>query len=71
MEFGILAPESDREVAGGSVTRARATCLGCGTALPPERVRAQLAAQRGGGDAVFDEQGNRAGGNMAAQCPLM
>ena len=25
-------------------------------------MRAQLAAQRGGGDAVFDEQGNRAGG---------
>ncbi|MCY3932060.1 MAG: hypothetical protein OXH70_10090 [Acidobacteria bacterium] len=30
--------------------------------LPPERVRAQLSAQRGGADAVFDEAGNRVGG---------
>ena len=30
--------------------------------LPPERVRAQLSAQRGGADAVFDEAGNRIGG---------
>ena len=62
VEFAIFAPTADREVAGGTVARARATCLGCRTVLPPERVRAQLAAQRGGADAVFDEQGNRAGG---------
>ena len=62
VEFAIFAPTADREVAGGTVTRAKATCLGCRTVLPPERVRAQLAAQRGGGDVVFDEQGNRAGG---------
>ena len=62
MEFAIFAPTADREVTGGTVTRAKATCLGCRTVLPPERVRAQLAAQRGGGDVVFDEQGNRAGG---------
>jgi adenine-specific DNA methylase len=30
--------------------------------LAPERVRAQLAAQRGGADVVFDEQGRRMGG---------
>jgi hypothetical protein len=30
--------------------------------LPPERVRAQLAAQRGGADVIFDEQGRRTGG---------
>ena len=35
VEFGILTPESDREVAGGTVASARATCLSCGTALPP------------------------------------
>ena len=46
----------------GTVTRARATCLCCGTVLPPERVRAQLAAQRGGADVVFDAQGQRTGG---------
>ena len=35
-------------------------------ALPPERVRAQLAAQRGGADAVFDEAGRRVAVRKAA-----
>src|SRR5262245_30232091 len=30
--------------------------------LPPESVRAQLAAQRGGADVVFDTRGDRTGG---------
>ena len=34
----------------------------CGAVLPPERVRAQLAAQRGGADVIFDKQGGRTGG---------
>ncbi|GIW70822.1 MAG: hypothetical protein KatS3mg102_0364 [Planctomycetota bacterium] len=43
---------------------------GCGAVLPPERVRAQLAAQRGGADVVFDEgaahgRGAAAGGGDA------
>ena len=62
VEFGIFEPKADREVADGTVTRAKATCLCCQTVLPPERVRAQLAAQRGGADTVFGEQGNRTGG---------
>ena len=47
---------------GGTVTRAKATCVCCSAVLPPERVRAQLAAQKGGADAVFDEKGRRMGG---------
>ena len=62
VEFGIFEPKADREVADGTVTRARATCLCCRTVLPPERVRAQLAAQRGGADTVFNDDGNRTGG---------
>ena len=62
VEFEIFEPESDREVAGGTVARARAACVCCGAVLPPERVRTQLAAQRGGADVVFDDDGNRAGG---------
>ena len=62
VEFEIFEPESDREVADGTVARARATCVCCGVVLPPERVRTQLAAQRGGADAAFDEDGNRIGG---------
>ena len=44
------------------MTRARATCLCCGAVLAPERVRPQLAVQRGGADVVFDERGRRTGG---------
>ncbi len=54
VRFEIFEPKSDKEVPEGTVGRARATCLYCGTVLPPERVRAQLAAQRGGADVVFD-----------------
>ena len=60
--FEIFEPESDGEIAEGTVARARATCVCCGAVLQPERVRSQLAAQRGGADAVFDERGNRIGG---------
>ena len=47
---------------GGTVARAKATCLCCNMVLPPDRVRAQLAEQRGGADAIFDAKGNRIGG---------
>ena len=62
VDFEIFEPEADDEVAGSTVSRARATCLCCGTVLAPGRVRAQLAAERGGADAVFDARGNRIGG---------
>jgi len=62
IDFEIFEPESDAEVPTGTVTRAKAKCPVCGAVLPPERVRAQLAEQRGGADVIFDEQGNRIGG---------
>jgi len=62
VSFEIFEPEKDKEVTSGTVTRAKATCLCCGTVLAPERVRAQLSAQRGGADVIFDEEGNRTGG---------
>ena len=62
VEFEIFQPQSDREVANGTVARARATCVCCGAVLLPERVRTQLSAQRGGADVIFDERGNRVGG---------
>ena len=62
VEFEVFEPEADKDVHGGTVARARATCLCCGAVLPPERVRTQLAAQRGGADVVFDERGRRTGG---------
>jgi len=62
IEFEIFEPESDAEVPAGTVTRARATCPVCGAVLPPERVRAQLLAQHGGADVIFDKRGKRIGG---------
>ena len=62
IEFEVFEPQAEKEVYGGTVTRARATCLCCGAVLPPERVRAQLAAERGGADVIFDAEGRRTGG---------
>ena len=62
VQFEIFEPKTEREVRTGSVTRAKATCLCCGSVLPPARVREQLAAQRGGADVFFDEHGHRIGG---------
>ena len=60
--FEVFEPQTDREVRDGTVARARATCLCCGAVLPPERVRTQLAAHRGGADVIFDAAGRRTGG---------
>ena len=62
VEFEVFELEGDGEVRTGTVTRAKASCLCCGIVLPPERVRAQLAEQRGGADAIFDDKGKRIGG---------
>jgi adenine-specific DNA methylase len=62
VEFEIFEPKVETEVSGGTVTRAKAKCVCCGTVLAPDRVRAQLAAQRGGADVAFDTNGRRTGG---------
>lgn len=62
VEFEIFEPKTDKEVHGGTVSRAKATCLCCGNVVPPERVRTQLAEQTGGADVIFDSDGNRIGG---------
>ncbi len=62
VEFEVFEPKTENEVHGGTVTRAKATCMCCLTVLPPERVRAQLVAQKGGADVVFDDRGRRTGG---------
>jgi hypothetical protein len=62
VEFEIFEPKNEREVQNGTVTRAKASCPGCNMVLGPERVRAQLAGQRGGADVIFDDKNRRAGG---------
>ncbi|MBN9120463.1 MAG: DUF1156 domain-containing protein [Planctomycetes bacterium] len=62
VQFEVFSPKSEAEVRGGTVSRAKATCLCCGKVLAPNRVRAQLAEQRGGADVIFDANGKRTGG---------
>jgi hypothetical protein len=71
VEFDIIEPKSESDVRGGTVSRAKARCLACNVVLGAERVRAQLAAQRGGANVVFDENGRRlAGPRMLAVVTL-
>ena len=60
--FEVFEPAAESDVHTGTVSRAKATCLCCGTVLPPERVRLQLKRQRGGADTIFDDAGKRIGG---------
>jgi putative DNA methylase len=62
VEFEVFEPKAEKNVPAGTVTHAKAMCVACGAVLPPSRVRAQLTAQRGGGDVVFDSKGRSAGG---------
>lgn len=62
VDFEVFEPKTEKDVPGGTVTRAKATCVCCSVVLAPERVRAQLVAQRGGADVVFNEHGHRTGG---------
>jgi putative DNA methylase len=62
IELEVFEPKDENEVFRGTVSSARATCVACGSVLPQERVRSQLATQHGGADVVFGNDGNRAGG---------
>ncbi len=62
IEFQIFEPKSVVEVHSGTVSGAKAACPACNKPLAPDRVRAQLAAQHGGADVIFDKQGWRTGG---------
>ena len=62
VKFEVFEPTAESDVHAGTVSRAKATCLCCGTVLPADRVRLQLSEQRGGADTIFDEAGKRVGG---------
>ncbi|MBI3917898.1 MAG: DUF1156 domain-containing protein [Betaproteobacteria bacterium] len=62
VEFEMFEPKTEDDVPKGTVTRAKATCPCCARTLAPDRVRAQLTAQRGGADVQFDATGRRTGG---------
>ena len=58
----VFEPKESSDVQAGTTTRAKATCPCCNTTMSPERVRVQLAANKGGGDVIFDATGKRVGG---------
>lgn len=62
IEFEIFKPKKESDVMKATVARAKATCIRCNAVTPPERVRLQLVAQRGGASPVFDNSGQRTGG---------
>ncbi len=64
LEFDLYQPRTGSGVQRGTVASGRGTCLCCGgrTVLPPDRMQAQLSAQRGGAHVIFDEAGHRVGG---------
>ncbi len=62
LEFEIFEPKTEDDVQKGTVSRAKAACPCCNKTLPPERVRAQLVAQRGGADVRLDDEAHRIGG---------
>jgi putative DNA methylase len=62
VELEIFEPLTAKDIRTGTVSRAKATCLCCNTVLGPDRVRAQLAGQRGGADVIFDGKQSRTGG---------
>jgi putative DNA methylase len=62
VEFEIFEPRHDSEVPSGTISQAKASCPCCHVVLSPERVRAQLRAQHGGADVIFDAEGKRTGG---------
>jgi len=64
VELEVITPKTENEVQAGTVTRAKASCVCCGVVLPPERVRAQLSAQRGGADVLFDPSPGRQGAGV-------
>ena len=62
IEFYVFEPKTEEEVPKGTVTRVKARCLCCNLITAPDRVRAQLTAQRGGANPIFDSSGSRVGG---------
>jgi hypothetical protein len=62
LRFEVFEPADESEVPRGTVSRATAGGACCGKPLGPDRVRAQLRAQRGGADVIFDGDGRRVGG---------
>lgn len=62
IEFEIFEPKKDGDVPVATVARAKASCPCCNMVLSPDRVRSQLATQRGGADVIFDGKGRRVDG---------
>jgi adenine-specific DNA methylase len=70
IEFEVFEPTSARDIATPTVNQGNATCLACQRVRPVDRVRVQLAAQRGGADAIFDGNTRTGGAQLMAVVTL-
>lgn len=68
--FEVFEPTGELKIQRGTVSRAKATCPACNIVLSPERVCAQLAAQRGGADVIFDGRRRVGGARLLAVVTL-
>ncbi|MFL5330482.1 MAG: DUF1156 domain-containing protein [Gemmataceae bacterium] len=64
VRFEIFTPTNENEVRGGTISRAKATCICCNAVLPADRVRTLLMVQRGGANVIFDSKAKRKGGAL-------
>jgi putative DNA methylase len=58
----IFEPQNEGQVQQGTVSKVKATCLACNRTMSADRVRTQLAAERGGANVRLDGAGRRVGG---------
>jgi putative DNA methylase len=62
VQFEIVESRSETGLNGATVSRAKAICWCCKAVVAPDRVRSQIASQRGGAEVIFNEAGKRIGG---------
>jgi putative DNA methylase len=66
IQIEVFRPSLATEVGTGVVSQAKARCAACSTILSPDRLRAQLAESRGGGDPIFEGRTRIGGARLVA-----
>jgi len=61
LELETFCPKAAKGAHARTIKGARATCVNCNSVLSPDRVRAQIKQQNGGGDVIFSKDGQRIG----------
>jgi len=64
VDFELFVPKSEADVGSGYAAGGKARCPACSNVLSGQRVRSQLALERGGGSPRFNSSGERIGGAL-------